>query len=262
MNEGSLAAKRALVVGAGGGLGSAIAASLARAGCAVALAGRDLAQLAPLADRIGQAAGVRTLPIRIDLGASGSIAGGVGDAVAALGGLDVLVNAAGRVANGSFEQVSAREWVESIEVKLLGTLDVIRNALPHLKRAQGTVITLTGLYGKEPSPLQIVSGAINAALANSHKALATDLAPSGVRVVSLCLGGFLTDRLRTIVEQAARESGRGTDDELRIRQQGLPMRRYGAPEELGELVAFLASSRCRYLDGAALVVDGSAAASV
>lgn len=249
--RGLLRGRRALVVGGGGGLGSAIARALVAQECRVAVAGRNIETLA---------AGVPDLPaVKLDLQDHALIAGAVGQAADALGGLDLLVNAAGSVAGGRFEETSLAQWRQSIDIKLLGTLQVIRAALPHLKASRGTVLTLTGLYGKEPAAGQIISGAINAALANSHKALASDLARDGVRVLSLCIGGFLTDRLTQIVSANARRAGRTIDEQLRHEQQQLPLGRYGRPEELADIVVMLASSQSAYLTGAILTIDGGAA---
>ncbi|HSV82822.1 MAG TPA: SDR family oxidoreductase, partial [Ramlibacter sp.] len=240
-----------LVVGGSGGLGSAIARALARHGCRVAAAGRNREKLA--------AALPGACPVELDLGNHGSIAGAVADAARALDGLDLLVNAAGAVSGGRFEQTTPQQWRASLETKLLGTLEVIRAALPHLKATGGTVLTLTGSYGREPDAGQIISGAVNAALANCHKALATDLARDGVRVLSLAIGGFLTDRLLQIVSAHARDTGRTVNEQLRHAQQAHPLGRFGQPEELGEIVALLASPHCAYLTGTTLTIDGGAA---
>lgn len=251
-NSGALLrGRRALVVGGGGGLGSAIARSLAAQGCGVVVAGRHVASLSE------RMPGLRA--VRLDLQDHASIAAGVDEAADALGGLDLLVNAAGSVAGGRFEETSLAQWHASINTKLLGTLEIIRAALPRLKASRGAVLTLTGLYGKEPSAGQIISGAINAALANSHKALAADVARDGVRVLSLCIGGFLTDRLMQIVSANARRAGRTVDEQLLQEQQLLPLGRFGTPQELGDIVALLASPHCAYLTGATLTIDGGAA---
>lgn len=197
--------------------------------------------------------------VRLDLLDHASIACAVEQAADALGGLDLLVNAAGSVTGGRFEETSLAQWRQSIDIKLLGTLQVIRAALPHLKASHGTVLTLTGLYGKEPHAGQIISGAINAALANSHKALASDVARDGVRVLSLCIGGFLTDRLMQIVSSNAQHAGRTIDEQLQHEQQQLPLGRFGRPEELGDIVVMLASPQCTYLTGSTLTIDGGAA---
>ena len=253
-----LRGQRALVVGASGGLGAAIAMTLARQGAALALAGRDQARLRDDAQRIAAATGVLTCAAHIDLADATSIERGVAHAAEKLGGLTLLVNAAGKVANGRFEATTESDWRASIDVKLLGTLAVIRAALPALKTSRGVILTISGLYGREPSADQIISGAINAALANSHKALAADLGPHGVRVLTLCIGGFMTPRLRAIIEAAATHNGRSFDEELRRQQQALPTGRFGEPDELAELIAFLASPRCPYLNGTSLVIDGGA----
>lgn len=253
-----LSGQRALVVG-GGGLGSAIAVALARQGCDVAVSGRGVDRLQELARTIEAAGTTRAVAVRMDLHEPASIAGAVNVASDALGGLDILINAAGQTVDGGFEQTRLADWRSSFEVKLFGTLEVIRAALPHLKRSRGTVLTLTGLYGREPNPEQIISGAINAALANSHKALAADVAADGVQVLSLCIGGFLTDRLREIVAAGARAQGRSFDEQLRLEQLRLPLGRFGQPQELGEIVALLAAPRCRYLTGVTVTIDGGAA---
>lgn len=246
-----LRGRRALVVGGGGGLGSAIARALAEQEYRVAVAGRNVEALAASVPELRA--------VRLDLLDHASIDSAVEQAANALGGLDLLVNAAGSVAGGRFEETSLAQWRQSIDIKLLGTLQVIRAALPHLKASRGTVLTLTGLYGKEPHGGQIISGAINAALANGHKALASDVARDGVRVLSLCIGGFLTDRLMQIVSANAKNAGRSVEEQLQYEQRQLPLGRFGRPEELADIVVMLASPQCAYLTGSTLTIDGGAA---
>lgn len=249
---------RALVTGASGGLGSAIVATLVRQGAAVALGGRDPERLSVSAQTLARLHGARTCVVPLDLQHHDRIPASIAAAAEQLDGLDLVVNAAGAVAGGRLEATSTEDWRTSLDGKLIGTLTVIRAALPYLRATQGTVLTVTGLYGHEPEPEQIISGAINAALANSHKALARDVAAAGVRILTLCIGAFRTARLETIVASAAREQGITTGQALLQHERTLPGGRHGRPEELAELVAFLAAPLCPYLNGTALIVDGGA----
>jgi 3-oxoacyl-[acyl-carrier protein] reductase len=262
-NIASLAGRKALITGGSGGLGSAIAVALASAGAAVAICGRDAKRTTDLAKKLSLESGGRIEPVRLDLLQPGETAQAVESTVGLIGGLDILVNAAGAPSDGRFESVSAEAWQRSYAIKFFGAVDAIRASLPHMKSAgRGTIITLSGLFGTEPVPGNIVSGSINAALENFMKALASDVARHGIRAITLCPGPFYTARIKTILEHRAREEGLPYEDVLRREEAALPLGRFGKPAELAEMIAVLVSEQASFVTGTVITMDGGARRSV
>lgn len=259
----SLAGRKALITGGSGGLGSAIALALARAGAAVAISGRDAQRVADLAKALSLESGGKVEPVRLDLLQPGDAAQAIETAVGRIGGLDILVNSAGAPSDGRFESVSAEAWQRSYAIKFFGAVDTIRAALPHMKAAgRGAIITLSGLFGTEPAPGNIVSGSINAALENFMKALAADVARYGIRAITLCPGPFYTARIQTILEHRARDEGRPYEEVLKREEAALPLGRFGKPEELAAMIAVLVSDQANFVTGTVITMDGGARRSV
>lgn len=255
----SLAGRKALITGGSGGLGSAVALSLARARATVAICGRDAERVADVARQLSLESGGKIEPVRLDLLQPGDAARAVATAVGRIGGLDILINAAGAPADGGFESVSPEAWHRSYAIKFFGVVDTIRAALPHMKAAgRGAIITLSGLFGTEPMPGNIVSGSINAALENFMKALASDVARYGIRAITLCPGPFYTARIRTILEHRAREEGHPYEEVLRREESAVPLGRFGKPEELADMISVLVSDQASFMTGTVVTMDGGA----
>lgn len=255
---------RAMVVGATGGLGAAIVRRLAADGAAVAACGRNRERLQHLVTGAPVAGGGKpVLAVPLDLEQPDDIPHVVESAVTALGGLDVLVNCAAQVADGRFETVGRGDWERSFAVKFFGALDLIRAALPYLKRSgQGVVVTLSGMRARAPLPGSVIAGAINAAIENTMKALALDFAAHGIRVLALSPGPFDTPRLEAIFSAYARAEGGASGDVRRRESAKMPLARFGEPHELAELVAFLVSERARFITGTTIAIDGASAPGV
>lgn len=263
-SEGSGPRRRALITGASGGLGGAIALELARDGSAVAICGRDRGRLEALAAQIDNDNGAGPACVQIaDLAEPGMAEAAVEAAAGELGGLDLLINAAGAPADGRLEELPGDAWRRSFEVKVFAAFDMCRAALPRLRQSKaGVIITLSGSLGREPAAGNIVSGAMNAALENGMKALAFDVADSGVRVVTIRPGPFETPRLATIIEHRSRRDGIPDEQARRLSQQGIPLARFGRPEELARLVAFVASDSAAFMTGTVIALDGGGQRSV
>ena len=261
--ENELKGRVALVTGGAGGLGSAITEMLARAGASVAICGRDAKRMQEAADRMTATTKSRIIPLVLNLREPEAAERAVRLAVEQLGGLDILINTAGAPVDGRFEEVPGPAWRSSFEVKFFGALDMIRAALPHLKESKnGVVVTLSGMLGYEPTPINVVSGSINAAIGNAMKALATDLARYGIRVLTLCPGPFYTDRIQTMLKREAAAEGLDIALTQRRAEGSVPLGRFGQPSELAELVGFFVSDHARFLTGTTITLDGGARRSV
>jgi 3-oxoacyl-[acyl-carrier protein] reductase len=250
-----LGGKVALVTGASRGIGLAIALRLAREGMALALAARDEARLRTLAAQI-EAGGGQALIHRADLSEPASPAAFVAAAVARFGGIDLVVNNAGATKRGDFLVLAEQDWAGGFGLKFFGAMRLCRAAWPHLAARGGAVVNIAGVGGRTGSAEFTIGGSVNAALLYLTKALADRGVRDGVRVNAINPGSILTDRLTGRIERLAGEQGISIEEAARRLAEQMRIARFGQPGEIADAVAFLASARATYLQGAILDVDG------
>jgi 3-oxoacyl-[acyl-carrier protein] reductase len=241
--------RRYLVGGASRGLGAAVARALAAEGARVALAARPSDDLSAIATDLGGVA------IPADLSARDGPATAVRDAVSALGGLDGLLVNSGGPPPGTFEEVGDEAWEKAIAGTLQGTLRLIREALPHLREGRDPAIAIIlSSSAREPIPALITSNVIRPGLAGLIKSLVSEIAP--IRINGLAPGRFGTERIRQLDTKRAADQGTTVEEVERQTIARIPLGRYGDPDELGRVAAFLLSPAASYLSGVILPVDG------
>jgi 3-oxoacyl-[acyl-carrier protein] reductase len=254
-----LKGKRALVMAASRGLGYASARALAAEGCDLVVCSRDETRINEAAETIRRATGVRVHAIAADVSGEPEAAKLVEATVAHLGGLDVVVHNAGGPPAGQFLSMTEAQWQKAFEQNLLSLVRVVNAAVPELKRAGGgRIITIASSSVKQPIPNLVLSNALRAGVWGLAKTLARELAPFGILVNVVAPGRIQTERIDELDQANATRTGRPVDE---IRQESIatiPLGRLGRPEELGNLVAFLASGAASYITGQAIMVDGAA----
>ncbi len=246
-----LGGKAAIVTGASRGIGLAIARRLAAEGMRVLLAARSAEALAAAA-----AGAPGTVAHAADLREADAAAGAVAAAVACFGRLDLLVNCAGATQRGDFLALDDAAWTDGYALKLFGAVRLTRAAWPRLKAAGGAVVNVAGVGGRVASADFAIGGSVNAALMNLTKALADRGVSDGVRVNCINPGSIRTGRLTGRISALGRE--RGLDDAAAARALAAEtgVARFGEPEEIAAVAAFLASGQASYLQGAILDADG------
>jgi 3-oxoacyl-[acyl-carrier protein] reductase len=244
--------KVALVTGSSRGLGLASARALAAEGCRVVLTARGAEQLAHAADEvagISSADAVRSCAV--DLTTAEGIARAVDTAVSAFGGLDILVNNMGLARGAGLLETTDAEWQEAFDQTLYPAVRASRLAVPMMrKRGGGVIVMITSIWGRE-SGGRMTYNVVKAAETSLAKALAQQYARDNIRVVSVAPGSILFpggswDRRR-------QSDPDGMDDFVR---RELPFGRFGRADEVGDVVAFLASPRASWISGSSVVVDG------
>jgi 3-oxoacyl-[acyl-carrier protein] reductase len=252
-----LKGKTALVTGASEGIGMAIARMLAEEGVRVAICARTEAKLKDTAAEISRATGMDVVPIPADLRSLAGCEGVVEQAAEQLGGIDILVNNAGASAFGAFVDLPDDAFVDAINGKLLGYIRCARAVIPHMRRrGGGAIVNITGTT-QQAVPLHTPGSACNAAIRMFSKELSMELGPLNIRVNSVAPGRIQTARADRLLEASA--AARDTSAEVLLNQlvKTIPSGRVGTIDDIADAVCFLVSERAGYINGAALVVDGS-----
>lgn len=247
--------KVALVTGSSRGIGRATAKRLAREGYTLALAAIGEPELQEAADEIASISSA--FAIEADLADASSIPTLVDKVVNRTGRLDVLVNNAGATKRGSLSELDDSAWKEGFAVKFFGTVALTRAAWPHLVASKGAVINIAGALAHSPNEQSLIGGAICSALLNFTKAIAETGRREGVRVNAINPGWIDTGRLASQLETKAQADGHG--DVSRAASEmidELKLVRFGKPEDIAELVAYLVSEQGSFFNGAAIDIDG------
>ena len=252
-----LKGKTALVTGGSEGIGSAVARKLADEGVRVAICARTETTLQKTAADIGAGTGMEVVPIPADLRSLAGCQRVVAQAAEHLGGLDILVNNAGASAFGAFVDLPDDVFVDAINGKLLGYIRCARAAIPHMqRRGGGTIVNITGTT-QQAVPLHTPGSVCNAAIRMFSKELSMELGPLKIRVNSVAPGRIQTARAGRILHATAAAQGIAPEVALGQLVRSIPSGRLGTVDDVADAVCFLVSERASYINGAALVVDGS-----
>jgi NAD(P)-dependent dehydrogenase (short-subunit alcohol dehydrogenase family) len=250
-----------LVTGGSKGIGLACAKSFLAEGARVAISSRSEANLAEASRALAGRGGVLAVPA--DLSARGAAGPLLERVEATLGPVDVLVCSAGAARRTGPDQLDEAAWHAGWDAKLAPTVHAVQAALPGMAaRKRGAVVLVIGQGGKIANPTHLPGGSANAALMLATAGLASAYGPSGVRVNAVNPGTTLTERAQAAFRAEAERLGVTEERARALREGQVPLRRFALPEEVADVVLFLASERASYVTGAVLSMDGGSAATV
>jgi NAD(P)-dependent dehydrogenase (short-subunit alcohol dehydrogenase family) len=242
----SLDGKKALITGAGRGIGQAIAAALAASGADVAVASRSEAELLETAAMI-EVAGRKAVMFPIDLGEAGAPAHTVEAAAEALGGLDLLVTSAGTIVRKTAFDHTEDDWDKVFDLNLKARFLLSQSAAQKMRAGGGAIIHIASLSSFFGVPNHIAYTTANGGIASLTRAQAVEWAAYNIRVNAIAPGTIVTRQTEALL---------ANPDLLATRLAKIPLNRLGSPEDIAGAAVFLASEAAAYITGHVLVVDG------
>jgi len=246
----------AMVAASSKGLGRAAAVALATEGCDVSICGRHEDTLEEVRQQLA-ALSVRTSVSVCDVSKAEDLQRWYDKTRSELGEVDILVTNTGGPPAAKFLALEEAQWSEGIESTLMNVVRLSKMVLPSMQqRKWGRIVHITSLVAKQPVDLLTISSTLRAGLSALTKTMSNQVAADNVLVNALLPGHILTDRQTHLAEVRAKEQNKSVEQVKAEGVQVIPMRRYGRPEEVGEVIAFLCSERASYLTGVSLQVDG------
>ncbi|HEY4107557.1 SDR family oxidoreductase [Puia sp.] len=252
-----LTGKTALILAASKGLGKACAAALVAEGADVIIGARDKQTLEATATQLRSLGKGRVLALPVDVTNAQQVADMVNTAATTFGKIDILVNNAGGPPFGKFETFDDTAWQSAFDLTLLSAVRFSRLVVPHMRpTGSGRIINIVSLTVKTWMPDSVLSTSLRLGVIGMAKMLSVELGPDKITVNNIAPGMILTDRLRHMLASGSPELS--IEEKQAQRTKDVPLGRMGKPEELGALVAFLASPLAGYISGATIPVDGGA----
>jgi 3-oxoacyl-[acyl-carrier protein] reductase len=249
--------KIAAVSGGSMGIGKAITLALAREGCNVAICGRDRGRLDAAAKEIAEATGKTILPVSADLTKAEDAQNFIDATVRHFKRLDILVNNAGSSPGGVLETLTEADWAQSLQLKFMGYVRCTRAAIPHMRRqGKGRVVNLIGNDGVKASYWEIAPGAANAAGQNLTLSLAMQYGKENITFCAVNPGPVRTERWDGLVKAMARDMKIGFEEANQLAPRSIPLGRIAEPEEVANLVTYLASDLAHFVNGTMIEIDG------
>lgn len=247
----------ALVAASSRGLGKAVAFGLAREGTKLVICARDKEILEKTADDIFLETGVSVFPLAIDLMDKSQIDWMIEETMDLFGKVDILVTNAGGPPPGNFEELKESDWETAVQLTLMSVVQLTKAVIPGMRKQKwGRIINMASASVKQPIPGLLLSNVIRPGIVGLTKSLAQELAEYNILVNAVCPGYFLTDRVKELLQEKAKKKRQKVDQITKELVDQIPLKRIGKPEELADMVVFLASEKASYITGSIIQVDG------
>ncbi len=247
----------AFVTGGSKGIGYATAKTLLGEGCKVAIAARNREGIDQAVETLADGDASRILGVQADMSVPAEVERAVAEVIEHFDGIDILVTCAGSSPGGLLEELTEEQWMASLNLKFMGYVRTCRAVLPHMReRGSGSVVLVVGNDGLKPSYWEMTAGAANAADINFASSLSEQYGPLGIRVNTINPGPVDTGRWDGLEQAFARDKRVSRERAHELTLSSLPPGRICTPQEIASVVAFVASPRAAYVNGAHIPVDG------
>lgn len=252
-----LAGQHAVVTGGGRGIGAAIARELAEMGANLTLMGRDKQRLEAQCSELQSVCKQKPLAVVVDVTHNESVSQAFATCRKQLGDVAILVNNAGAVESVPFKSANVEHWQRMLSVNLVGAMSATQQVLPTMTAAKkGRIVNIASTAGMIGYPYATAYCAAKHALVGFTRALALEIAKSGVTVNAVCPGYTETDLLRNAIDTVSKKTGRSTKDVQATFMQSNPQGRFITPQEVASAVGWLCRPEQLGITGQTLVIDG------
>ena len=249
--------KIALITAASQGLGKASALSIANEGATVIICSRDKEKISKSAKEIKDKSGSEVISFQADLRNERDISKMVESIIKKYGRIDILVNNTGGPKAGFFDEINDDDWLKTFESTFLSAVRLTRHVLPSMKRNKwGRIINISSVSAKQPIDNLILSNGIRMSVHGWAKTLSNQIASENILINNVCPGFTKTERVQALVSKQAKDLDVSEDQVVNTISSSIPAKRVGKPEELADLVTFLASEKSSYITGQSIAVDG------
>ena len=248
-----------IVTGATKGIGRAAVQAFAEEGARLTLAARTADDLDQTAREVREATGAEVVTAVCDVTTDIDVQRLVHTAMDAYGRVDVLVNSgAGRLPAGEFLEITSEQWLEGWNQKIQAYIRTAQAVFPIMEQqGSGKIINVVGTAARNPKHSYMAVGMSNAALVNFTKSLADRGAPHGILVAGVAPSGVMTERWTRLIAARAEAEGKTAEQLQAESDAGFPLGRMGNPQELGDVICFVASERASFVSGSIITVDGN-----
>ena len=262
--ELGLKGKVALVTASSKGIGYGVAKVLASEGCRVIISSRNIDSISSARDQIVQETGNREVyAFSADLTVKEDIERLVQNSTEKFGGVDILAYNTGPPKPGTFSELSEADWDKGVKLLLMSAVWLAKLLLPGMERKKwGRLVFITSTTLRQPIPNLVLSNTVRLSLAGLSKSLATEYGTKGITSNGIMQGHILTDRQRQVAQDVSSRTGKSLEESMNQMLRDVPAGRYGLTDEVGYLVAFLASEKAAYINGTMLAIDGGLIRSV
>jgi 3-oxoacyl-[acyl-carrier protein] reductase len=252
-----LTGKISIVTASSKGFGKATAKALAAEGSKVVICSRNLTDLESAADEIFKSTGTKPIFKQTDLTKEEDITNLIKYVIDNYGTIHVLVTNCGGPSHGNFFDIDDQKWFDGFNSTLMSVVRLIKGSLPFMQKQKwGRIINITSVSVKQPIEGLLLSNSLRMGVVGLAKTLSLEHAKDNILINNVCPGYMKTDRIIQLAEKRSQASGISKEEVYTNLGNSVPLGRIGLPEELADLITFLASERSSYITGTTISVDG------